>query len=176
MVAGRPSTPVPAATGIPRAGASAPGALSARPPPVGSRAACYVAPSLRVGRHESVADAARERRTRSARIDRSAPRCRARGTTEGVVESIAAPASKPDADGTGSSIVVPVRISVADQAALAGLALAAVTVSFASTAKNDVLMVPVDALVPTSESEFALELPRTTADDERRLGSPGGGG
>ena len=91
------------------------------------------------------------------------------GTTEGVVESIAAPASKPDADGTGSSIVVPVRISVADQAALAGLALAAVTVSFASTAKNDVLMVPVDALVPTSESEFALELPRTTADDERRL-------
>jgi peptidoglycan hydrolase-like protein with peptidoglycan-binding domain len=84
------------------------------------------------------------------------------GTTAGVVESVAAPVSKPAADGKESSIVVPVRIAVADQAALAGLALATVTVSFTSAAKNDVLTVPVDALVPISDTEFAVELPRTS--------------
>jgi peptidoglycan hydrolase-like protein with peptidoglycan-binding domain len=89
--------------------------------------------------------------------------------TAGVVEAVAAPVSKADADGTGTVVVVPARIAVADQAAVAGLALAGVTVGFASAVKNDVLTVPVDALVPTSETEFALELPRTKSDAPRRL-------
>jgi len=35
--------------------------------------------------------------------------------------------------------------------------------------KNDVLTVPVDALVPISENEFAVELPRTTSSAKRTL-------
>jgi len=92
------------------------------------------------------------------------------GSTEGVIESVSAPVSKPDADGTGgSSIVVPVRVSLADQSAVAGLALAAVTVGFPATVAADVLTVPVDALVPLSDTAFAVELPRTDPEAERTL-------
>jgi peptidoglycan hydrolase-like protein with peptidoglycan-binding domain len=89
--------------------------------------------------------------------------------TAGVVEAVAAPVSKADADGTGTVVVVPARIAVTDQAAVAGLALAGVTVGFANAVKDDVLTVPVDALVPTTETEFALELPRAKADTARTL-------
>jgi peptidoglycan hydrolase-like protein with peptidoglycan-binding domain len=90
-------------------------------------------------------------------------------TTDGVVDSVGAPMSKADADGGGSSIVVPVRITVADQAAMATMALAGVSVSFASTVADDVLTVPVDALVPVSDAAFAVELPGTAAGAERTL-------
>ena len=93
----------------------------------------------------------------------------ARGSTAGVVETAAAPVSKPDTDGTGSSIVVPVRITVADQAAIADLALAGVSVSFTGTVTDDVLTVPVEALVPISDTQFAVELPRKDAATERSL-------
>jgi peptidoglycan hydrolase-like protein with peptidoglycan-binding domain len=89
---------------------------------------------------------------------------------DGVIETVGAPVSKPAADGTGASnIVVPVRIVVADQAAIADMALASVSVSFASTVADDVLTVPVDALVPVSDTAFAVELPGTTAGAERTL-------
>lgn len=87
----------------------------------------------------------------------------------GAVETIGAPVSRPDADGTGTSVVIPVRISIPDQAAVADLALASVTVIFAGTIKEDVLTVPVEALVPTDESRFAVELPVKAADGERKL-------
>jgi peptidoglycan hydrolase-like protein with peptidoglycan-binding domain len=90
-------------------------------------------------------------------------------TTAGVVEAVGAPASRPDADGTGTSVVIPVRISIPDQAAVAGLALASVTVSFAGTMKEDVLTIPVEALVPIDDSRFAVELPGKTSDGERKL-------
>jgi len=90
-------------------------------------------------------------------------------TTAGVVETVAAPVSKPDTDGTGSSVVLPVRIAVADQAAVATLALAGVSVSFASTVADDVLTVPVDALVPISDTQFAVEVPRKKPGTERTL-------
>lgn len=91
-------------------------------------------------------------------------------SAEGIVESVAAPVNKPDADGSGrSSVVVPVRITVADQAAVADLALSGVTVSFAGTAKDDVLTVPVDALVPISDTQFAVEVPRTDPEAARTL-------
>lgn len=90
-------------------------------------------------------------------------------TADGVVEAVAAPVNKPDADGSGSSIVVPVRITVADQAAVAELSLSGVTVSFAGTVKDDVLTVPVDALVPISDTQFAVEVPRKDPEAERTL-------
>lgn len=80
-------------------------------------------------------------------------------TTEGVIRSVGAPLSRPTADGTGKEIVIPVRVGVADQAAVAELALASVTVGFASALRNDVLTVPVDALVPLDETHYAVEVP-----------------
>jgi len=90
-------------------------------------------------------------------------------TADGIVEIVAAPVSKPDGDGSGTSIVVPVRITIADQAAVADLALSGVTVNFAGTVKEGVLTVPVDALVPISETQFAVELPRKNPDTARTL-------
>jgi len=77
---------------------------------------------------------------------------------EGVVASVGSPVAKPKADGSGSTIAVPVRITVADQAALADLALASIAVGFASPLGEDVLTAPVGALVPLSETAFALEV------------------
>jgi peptidoglycan hydrolase-like protein with peptidoglycan-binding domain len=91
-------------------------------------------------------------------------------SVDGVVESVASPLSQPAADGTGgSAVVLPVRVSIADQEPLAGLALAGVTVGFAGAAGEDVLTVPVDALVPIDDTRFAVELPRKDPEDERRL-------
>lgn len=80
-------------------------------------------------------------------------------TTEGVIRSVGVPLSRPNADGTGKEVVIPVRIGVADQTAVAPLALATVTVSFASTTRSDVLTVPVDALVPLDDTHYAVEAP-----------------
>ena len=82
--------------------------------------------------------------------------------TEGVVQTVGSPVSKKG-DDDKSSIVVPVRLTVADQSAVAELALANVTVAFASTMRDDVLTVPVDALVPLDDTEFGVELPRTAS-------------
>lgn len=90
-------------------------------------------------------------------------------TTEGVIQSVGAPLSRPNADGTGKDVVVPVRISVADQDALADLALASVTVGFASTLRNDVLTVPVDALVPLDDTHYAVEVPHHGGSTKPRL-------
>jgi peptidoglycan hydrolase-like protein with peptidoglycan-binding domain len=90
--------------------------------------------------------------------------------TEGVIETVGSAVSKPATDGAGAgSIVVPVRITVADQAAVADLAMAGVSVSFASTVADGVLTVPVDALVPVSDTAFAVELPGTKTGAERTL-------
>lgn len=90
-------------------------------------------------------------------------------TADGIIESVAAPVNKPDGDGPGSSVVVPVRITIADQTAVAELALSGVTVSFAGAVKDGVLTVPVDALVPISDALFAVELPRKNVEAERTL-------
>ena len=78
---------------------------------------------------------------------------------EGVVETVGAPVSTANDDNT-TTVTLPVRVSVADQAAVAGLVLATVTAAFESTMREDVLTVPVDALVPLDETRFAVEIGR----------------
>ncbi len=90
-------------------------------------------------------------------------------TVDGVIQDVGSPQSRPKADGSGSTVVIPVRISIADQEAVADLALASVTVSFASTLRSDVLTVPVDALVPLDDTHFAVEIPRADASAPREL-------
>jgi len=87
---------------------------------------------------------------------------------EGVVETVGAPVSTANDDNT-TTVTLPVRVSVADQAAVAGLVLATVTAAFESTMREDVLTVPVDALVPLDETRFAVELPGRAADGKRTL-------
>lgn len=91
------------------------------------------------------------------------------GTTiEGIIQTVGAPFSKPKPSGDGTTVVVPVRIALSDQAAVADLALATVTVSFSSALRDDVLTVPVDALVPLDETHYAVELPEDKT-GERQL-------
>lgn len=78
---------------------------------------------------------------------------------EGIIQTVGAPVSRPDPDGGAASVVIPVRVGIADQEAIADLALASVTVSFASALRDDVLTVPVDALVPIDDTHYAVELP-----------------
>ena len=86
---------------------------------------------------------------------------------EGVVETVGAPVSTTTDN--KSTVSLPVRVSLADQPAVAGLVLAPVTVAFASAMREDVLTVPVDALVPVDESRFAVEVPGSSADGKRSL-------
>lgn len=81
------------------------------------------------------------------------------GDVDGTIESVGAPTEKPAEDGEEPTIVIPVRIALADQGAVSGLTLAKVTVRFASVLREDVLTVPVDALVPVDDTTFAVEVP-----------------
>ena len=90
-------------------------------------------------------------------------------TTEGIIQTIGAPLSRPNADATGKEVVIPMRIAVADQGAIAELALASVSVGFASTLRDDVLTVPVDALVPLDDTHYAVEVPPREGSAERQL-------
>lgn len=89
-----------------------------------------------------------------------------RTRVEGVIQRVGAPFSRPNANGDGTSVVVPVRVMVTDQEALADLALASVAVVFSTGQRDDVLTVPVDALVPIDDDTYAVEV---LSDDE-----PGG--
>ncbi len=82
-------------------------------------------------------------------------------STAGLIQSVGEPVSRPDPEGGPSTVVIPVRVSIADQDAILDLALATVTVSFASALRDDVLTVPVDALVPLDDTHYAVELPPT---------------
>lgn len=88
---------------------------------------------------------------------------------EGTVAAIGLPVELPKADGSGTTVGIPLRVAVADQAALAELSLSSVTVKFSSVLREGVLTVPVDALVPLSDSAFAVELPAASRDDKRTL-------
>jgi len=90
-------------------------------------------------------------------------------SVDGIIQMVGAPLSKSDSDGGPSSIVIPVRIGITDQAVIADLALANVTVSFSSALRSDVLTVPVDALVPLDDSHYAVELPPTAGSTGREL-------
>ena len=90
-------------------------------------------------------------------------------SVDGVIQDVGSPQSRPKADGSGSTVVIPVRIGIADQDAVADLALASVTVSFASTLRSDVLTVPVDALVPLDDTNYAVEIPPSGDSADREL-------
>lgn len=90
-------------------------------------------------------------------------------TTEGTIQTVGAPTSRTSADGTSKEIVVPVRVVITDQADIAELALATVSVGFASTIRSDVLTVPVDALVPLDDTHYAVEVPADDASEEHKL-------
>jgi multidrug efflux pump subunit AcrA (membrane-fusion protein) len=53
---------------------------------------------------------------------------------------------------------IEVTIAIADQAALDGLEVASVDVDFVSERRNDVLSVPIAALLARPEGGFAVEL------------------
>jgi peptidoglycan hydrolase-like protein with peptidoglycan-binding domain len=76
-------------------------------------------------------------------------------TVAGVGEAV----ERPAADGGAGRTVVPVNVGLADQAAAAAFAQADVTVRFASTLGQDLLTVPVEALVAIDSSTFGVEVP-----------------
>lgn len=90
-------------------------------------------------------------------------------TTEGTIQTVGAPTSRTSSDGTSKEIVVPVRVVITDQADIAELALASVSVGFASTIRSDVLTVPVDALVPLDDTHYAVEVPAGQDSEDREL-------
>ncbi|WP_222195085.1 peptidoglycan-binding protein [Modestobacter italicus] len=83
----------------------------------------------------------------------------------GTVTGVGAAVERPAADGSAPTIVVPVSVGLADPAGAAAFAQADVTVRFASTLADDVLTVPVEALVAIDESTFGIEVPGRRAGD-----------
>lgn len=90
------------------------------------------------------------------------------GTVTGVAAAEEAPnpanaaaGAEASTDATGAApgeLRIPVVITLDDAAATAGLALVSVTVRLGSVVREDVLTVPVDALVPVDAERFAVEL------------------
>lgn len=90
--------------------------------------------------------------------------------TTGTVVSIgAAEEKKLEGSDAPAELLLPVRISLDDQAAVAPLSLVSVRLSFSKVLREGVLTVPVAALVPIDQESFALELPRSSAESERKF-------
>ncbi|QTE31089.1 peptidoglycan-binding domain-containing protein [Pengzhenrongella sicca] len=82
-----------------------------------------------------------------------------------TVTGVGAAVERAGADGSTPEAVVPVTVSLADQAGAAAFSQADVSVRFASTLADGVLTVPVEALVPLDGSTFGVEVPGERAGD-----------
>lgn len=81
----------------------------------------------------------------------------------GTVSRVGQPTDKPAA--AADSVVVPVTITLADQAATAAFVQIGVTVRFPSTIEKDALTVPVEALIATGPNDFAVQFPPNAGRD-----------
>jgi peptidoglycan hydrolase-like protein with peptidoglycan-binding domain len=80
--------------------------------------------------------------------------------TAGAVASVGVPTEQAGADESAAkTVVLPVVITLADQAATGDLQRATVSVRFSSAQSGDLLTVPVEALVAIDDSSFAVEVP-----------------
>jgi peptidoglycan hydrolase-like protein with peptidoglycan-binding domain len=83
--------------------------------------------------------------------------------TTGSIAAVGDPVERDSEDdsstGTTGTFVVPVTVTLTDQAAVAAFPRASVTVQFSSTLADDVLTVPVEALVAVDATSFAVETP-----------------
>ncbi|MGY1842657.1 peptidoglycan-binding protein [Modestobacter sp. SYSU DS0875] len=82
-----------------------------------------------------------------------------------TVRSVGEAVERPSTDGTSTRIVVPVALDLDDQAGAAAFSQADVLVRFTSTLGEDVLTVPVEALVAVDETTFGVEVPGRRAGD-----------
>jgi peptidoglycan hydrolase-like protein with peptidoglycan-binding domain len=89
-------------------------------------------------------------------------------TTTGSIAAVGEPLEREAEDSAdaaaGGTYVVPVTVTVADQAAVGGFPRASVTVQFSSTLADGVLTVPVEALVAIDAERFAVETPGAAAE------------
>lgn len=88
-------------------------------------------------------------------------------STAGTIASVGSPTERTQDN--KKTVVLPISVALSDQDALGQLTKISVTVHFEQVVREDVLSVSVDALVPIAEGKFALELPRKSADAERKL-------
>jgi peptidoglycan hydrolase-like protein with peptidoglycan-binding domain len=77
------------------------------------------------------------------------------GTTGGTISSVGTPQEK---DPNQGSVTIPVLITLDDPAAAGSLQQATVTVDFPSETRENVLSVPVGALMAFSEKQFGVEI------------------
>lgn len=76
-----------------------------------------------------------------------------------TVGAVGETVERPGPDEDSGEVVVPVTVTVADQAGAARFSRADVTVRFSSTLGEDLLTVPVEALVAIDPSSFGVEVP-----------------
>ena len=91
-------------------------------------------------------------------------------STTGKVASIGAAEEAPSDDPSAAAeLLLPLQISLDDQATAESLSLVSVTLRFGKVLREGVLTVPVDALVPVDQESFALELPRRSPEADREF-------
>ncbi|MFC5502603.1 efflux RND transporter periplasmic adaptor subunit [Lysinimonas soli] len=78
-------------------------------------------------------------------------------STAGVIASVGVPTEVDDATGQ-KSVMIPVVVALDDPAAAGDLQQASVTVDFPSETRENVLSVPIDALLAISASTFGVEI------------------
>ncbi|WP_138946339.1 peptidoglycan-binding protein [Plantibacter sp. M259] len=78
-------------------------------------------------------------------------------TTTGTVTDVGVPTERQDSNGK-PEVIIPVGIALDDPAATGDLQRATVTVGFPSERREDVLSVPVDALIAFDDQTFGVEV------------------
>ena len=86
--------------------------------------------------------------------------------TQGTVTSVGVPTEKDGATG-GQEVVIPVVIGLDDPASAGELQQASVTASFPTEKRDNVLSVPVGALLALSGNQFGVELVRPDGTTQR---------
>ena len=82
--------------------------------------------------------------------------------TTGTISSVGTPAEQENANGQ-QEMVIPVVVALDDPAAAAAFQEASVTVDVPSDRREDVLSVPVGALIAIDQDRFGVELVERTA-------------
>jgi hypothetical protein len=96
-------------------------------------------------------------------------------STSGSIAAVGDPLERGSKDAStdastaaGATFVVPVTVTLADQAAVTAFPRASVSVQFSSTLAENALTVPVEALVATGADSFAVKTPDGAGDEAVR--------
>lgn len=88
-------------------------------------------------------------------------------SAEGTVTRVGVAVERKQAGSETTSVVIPITIALTDPAAAANFQRASVKVGFVGERRDDVLTVPVEALIALDDTRFGVEVPAVEGTTKR---------